>query len=127
MTSRNHATHYQRGNMWALQVAGRLRSLRREKKLGQNHIGEHLGISVSEISRLERGRRKIRVDQVGPWAKSLGYKAELIIWETETGEDPGLDDDSLLVLTEVAQTLPHLPGPAREALVNQMRIWRQAD
>ncbi len=114
-------------NMWALEVAGRLRSLRRAKKIGQEHIARYLGISVSEISRLERGLRGLRVDQVGLWAKSLGCKAELVIWETTDSENPGLDDDSLSVLREVAQSLPHLPGPARKALINQMRIWRQAD
>lgn len=101
--------------------------MRRSQRLGQEHIAKHLGISVSEISRLERGLRGLRVEQVGPWAKSLGCKAELVMWETTDGEDPGLDDSSLLVLREVAASLPHLPGPAREALVNQMRIWRQAD
>ncbi len=101
--------------------------MRRTRKLGQEHIAKHLGISVSEISRLERGLRGLRVEQVGPWAKSLGCKAELVLWETDIGDDPGLDESSLKVLKEVAASLPHLPGPAREALVNQMRIWRQAD
>ena len=101
--------------------------MRRALHLGQDHIARHLDVSVSEISRLERGLRSLRVDQLDPWAKSLGFRAEIVMWVDPAGEGSGVDEDSLKVLEEVAASLPHLPPRAREALINQMQIWRRGD
>ncbi len=115
-----------RATGWALEVAGRLKAIRRSQRARQPHIAEALDISVSEISRLERGLRGLRVAQIGPWAKSLGLNVEVLMWKDENVEGPGggISDDSRQILAEVAESLPHLPPPAREALVHQMRLWR---
>lgn len=114
--------------MWALNVASRLRTMRRVRKLGQEHVARFLDISVSEISRLERGVRGLRVEQLGPWARSLGSRAEVVFWDPITAaelENEGhLDEEALLILAEVAAALPHLSSPARRALSQQMRAWR---
>ncbi len=117
-----------RATGWALEVAGRLKALRRSQKARQPHIAEALDISVSEISRLERGLRGLRVAQLGPWAKSLGLNVEVLMWEDPnvTGPGGGIDEDSRRILMEVAESLPFLPPPARDALVHQMRLWRDA-
>jgi len=117
-----------RATGWALNVAKRLKGMRRAQRLRQPHIADALDISVSEISRLERGLRGLRVSQLGPWAQSLGCKVEIIMWDDADvdGTGGGVDDDSRLILTEVAESLPFLPPPAREALVHQMRLWRNS-
>ena len=113
---------------WALEVARRLKTMRRQQKLRQPHIAEALDISVSEISRLERGLRGLRVSQLGPWAKSLGQHVEVLMWTDHSpdGTGGGIDDDSRRILAEVAESLPFLPPPAREALMHQMKLWRDA-
>lgn len=114
--------------MWALNVAGRLRMMRRTRKLGQEHVARFLDISVSEISRLERGVRGLRVEQLGPWARSLGARAEVVFWDPithgELDDEGHLDEEALTILSEVAAALPHLSAPARRALSQQMRAWR---
>ena len=110
--------------MWSTKVASRLRVSRRSRKLGQQHVAEALEMSVSEVSRLERGVRGLRVDQLQPWARCLGQRVELVMWDDD-GAD-GWDHDSISLLAEVAKGLPHLPEPARAALREQMRIWTKA-
>lgn len=115
--------------MWALHVASRLRNLRKVRKLGQDHVARFLDISVSEISRLERGVRGLRVEQLGPWARSLGCRAEVVFWDpiaaSELEEEGHLDEEALSLLADVAAALPHLSAPARRALRQQMRAWRE--
>jgi transcriptional regulator with XRE-family HTH domain len=110
-----------------LDIAERLRELRRAKRIRQGHIAKNLDLSVSEISRIERGRRRLRVDQLAAWARCLGFRIELIFWEPARGQDLAitLSDDERRVLTEVAASLRHMPRPAREALVHEMALWRQ--
>jgi len=58
----------------------------------------------------------------------LGRNVEILMWEDGDVPGPGggIDDDSRRILAEVAESLPHLPPPAREALIHQMRLWREA-
>jgi hypothetical protein len=70
--------------------------------------------------------RSLRVDQIGPWADSLGLKVGIVVWEPTEPRMAGLDAAELRVLEEVAATLPHLPFQAREALMAQMKVWRGA-
>ena len=106
-----------------LDIANRLRLLRRAKRIRQSHVADDLGLSVSEISRIERGRRRLRADQVAKWAKSLGYRIEMVFWEST--EESSLDEESLQVLHQVASALKHMPKPARAALVHEMNLWRE--
>lgn len=119
--------------MWAIDIARRLRELRRGKKTGQEHVARALDISVSEISRLERGVRGLRVEQLGPWAKSLGCRVEMVMWQPPEnaagagGLDGRLDEESLGVLGQVAAALPYMPAPARAGLAHEMRLWIEAN
>jgi len=105
-------------------IASRLRSLRRAKRINQSYIAESLGLSVSEISRIERGRRRLRVDQLRTWAMSLGYGVELLFWET-TDDDSDIDDSARAVLQHVVAAIQYMPAPARQALIHEMNLWRQ--
>ena len=105
------------------EIAERLRRMRRTKKIKQSRVAHDLGLSVSEISRIERGRRRLRVDQLKTWAQSLRFRVEVLFWESDQALE--LDDESLDVLREVAASLPSMPGPARQALVHELRLWRE--
>jgi transcriptional regulator with XRE-family HTH domain len=117
------------------QVASRLRVMRRIQKAPQDVVAKAVGSSISAVSRLERGLRSLRVDQLVAWAGALGYRIDVVFWkptledETWDKEHPekamGLDDDCAAVLSEVAAALPHMPDPARKALVHEMRLWKE--
>src|SRR5688572_23057275 len=93
------------------QVAGRLRAFRRQQKAPQEVVATAVGSSVSAVSRLERGLRGLRVDQLVAWAGALGYRIDVVFWRPTTfaeqwdPEHPelamGLDDSCALVLSEV--------------------------
>jgi transcriptional regulator with XRE-family HTH domain len=94
-----------------------------------------VGTSVSAVSRLERGLRGLRVDQLVAWAGALGYRIDVVFWQPTTPaeqwdqEHPelamGLDDGCAAVLAEVASALPHVPEPARRALLHEMALWKE--
>ncbi|MEZ4235869.1 MAG: helix-turn-helix transcriptional regulator [Myxococcota bacterium] len=117
------------------QVASRLRVMRRVQKAPQDIVAKAVGSSISAVSRLERGLRSLRVDQLVAWAGALGYRIDVVFWKPTLAEeiwDPdhperamGLDDECAAVLSEVASALPHMPEPARKALVHEMRLWKE--
>ncbi len=102
----------------------------------QQRVAEALDLSVSAISRLERGIRGLRVEQLVAWAGCLGYRVEVVFYEPvlaseRVDADPdgvlsSLDDECAMLLSEVAATLRHMPGPARQALAHEMQLWREA-
>lgn len=49
-----------------------LRAIRHDRNLGQRDIADALDLSVSEVSKLERGKRRIRLDQLPDWCAALG-------------------------------------------------------
>ncbi|HHO54083.1 MAG TPA: XRE family transcriptional regulator [Deltaproteobacteria bacterium] len=117
------------------QVAGRLRKMRREQRAPQDVVAQAVGSSISAVSRLERGLRSLRVDQLVAWAGALGYRIDVVFWKPTLTEEEwdrehpesamGLDDDCAKVLSEVASALPHMPEVARKALVHEMRLWKE--
>lgn len=117
------------------QVAGRLRKMRREQRAPQDVVAQAVGSSISAVSRLERGLRSLRVDQLVAWAGALGYRIDVIFWKPTLAEEEwdrehpesamGLDDDCAKVLSEVASALPHMPEVARKALVHEMQLWKE--
>ncbi len=107
-----------------MDTASRLRSLRRAKRINQSFIANQLGLSISEISRIERGRRRLRVDQLRVWARSIGYRVEMVFWETGE-DDPDIDESARDVLQHVVAAIQYMPEPARKALIHEMDLWRQ--
>lgn len=116
------------------QIALRLRTMRRIQKAPQEVVAAAVGSSISAVSRLERGLRSLRVDQLVAWSGALGYRIDVVFWKPHTPAetwDPerpelamGLDDACAAVLAEVASALPHMPDPARKALVSKVSFWR---
>ncbi len=110
--------------MWSDTVAMRLRELRRGLGLGQDHVAAALEVSVSEVSRLERGVRGLRVEQLDAWARSLARNAEVVLWTRNGPRNVDhLPEEHLEVLELVASALPRMPPVAREALRQQMLVW----
>lgn len=117
------------------QIASRLRVMRRIQKAPQDVVAKAVGSSISAVSRLERGLRSLRVDQLVAWAGALGYRIDVVFWRPTIPEEiwdqdhpekaMGLDDDCAAVLSEVASALPHMPEPSRKALVHEMRLWKE--
>lgn len=114
-------------------IARRLKALRTEHRCNQATVARALGISPTAVSRLEWGRRRLRVDHLTAWAAALGYRVDVVIWGPTPPEKPSgarpeppptLDDECAEVLAEVASAIRHLPGPARLALIGDMREWR---
>lgn len=57
----------------------RLLAVRQERGIGQSVVAAALNLSVSEISRIERGKRRLFADRVGPWCAALGVQYEHVI------------------------------------------------
>ena len=122
--------------MFAERVAERLRRMRRSGGFRQQRVAEALDLSVSAISRLERGIRGLRVEQLVAWAGSLGYRVEVVFYEPvlpdegfdvdPDGSRSSLDDECAMLLSDVAATIRHMPGPARQALAHELQLWREA-
>jgi transcriptional regulator with XRE-family HTH domain len=117
------------------QVATRLKALRKQQKAPQEVVAAAVGTSISAVSRLERGLRGLRVDQLVAWAGALGCRVDVVSWKPTTATEQwdgghpelamGLDDGCAAVLAEVASALPHVPEPARRALVHEMALWKE--
>ena len=122
--------------MFAERVADRLKRMRKSAGYRQQRVAEALDLSVSAISRLERGIRGLRVEQLVAWAGCLGYRAEVVFYEPVAGsltghvdgatQESGLDEESSMILADVAAALPYMPPPARMALAHEMQLWREA-
>jgi transcriptional regulator with XRE-family HTH domain len=110
--------------------------MRRAQKASQEVVANGLNTSVSAVSRLERGLRSLRVDQLVAWAGALGYRVDIVFWKPGTPAeqwDPehieramGLDDACADVLSEVASGLNHMPAAKKRVLIERMRSWRGA-
>jgi transcriptional regulator with XRE-family HTH domain len=103
-------------------IGGRLRHLRADVGLGQGELASALGLSISAVSRLERGVRKLGINQLQRWSRALGHRVEIVFWRGGRNLTP----EETALLQEVAAALPHMPPPAREALQHEVRLWRAA-
>ena len=116
--------------MNARDIARKLRDLRIERGMSQAQIGHALDLSASQVSRIESGKRGLSIEQLGPWARVLGVRAELILWQP--GENEGgldamaghVDQEGMALLRQVAASVPHMSPPARAALSLVLQLWR---
>jgi transcriptional regulator with XRE-family HTH domain len=111
-------------------IARKLKELRLRRGLSQGEVGLAIGLSASQVSRIESGKRGLSIEQLGPWSEALGVRAELILWEpgnsgaglaTLAGR---LAEEDTALLRQVAASLPHMTGPARAALGLVLTLWR---
>lgn len=117
--------------MKATEIAAMFRDIRREKGLTQDHVARRIGLSVSQISRIEAGQRGLSIDRLGPWARSLGYRAEIVLWEAHPDIEKDLevlsgtlDNEAITVLRQLAATLPHMSPEATAAITHVLGLWR---
>ncbi|TNE91381.1 MAG: XRE family transcriptional regulator [Deltaproteobacteria bacterium] len=64
-----------------------LKDYRRRNDLRQSDVGERIGLSASEVSRIENGRRRFPLHLIDGWAEALGLRIEVAVLE---GEDAGV-------------------------------------
>ena len=94
--------------MTTLEVGKRIAALREGKMTGEQ-LGERLGISKSEISKIENGSRKL----------DIGYIALIAeIFEISLGELLGIERHGSLAMAARVMTYPN----GEEALASRQRI-----
>ena len=78
--------------------ADKLRSLRESNGLPQRVVAEMLGIDIPMYSRMERGERPIRREQIAVLAKALNVKESdlLTLWLADQVADVMKDDKELI-------------------------------
>lgn len=57
----------------------RIREMRQRRDLTQQEVAQGAGLSLTRYHRLEKGTRKLRVEDLGPLADALGCKPEDLI------------------------------------------------
>ena len=67
-------------------VGPRLRSLRQRRKVTLAALAEATGISVSTLSRLESGQRRLNLDQLLPLARAHGVPLDDLVGAPATGD-----------------------------------------
>lgn len=64
-------------------IAGNARAERARRRLRQIDVATHMGISVSSLSDLESGKRRVSVDEIVPLCLALGIGFEKLIREID--------------------------------------------
>ena len=60
-------------------IRRRLRALREERGLSLEAVARAAGMSVSTLSRLETGKRRLAVDHLAPLARALGTSVDALV------------------------------------------------
>ncbi|MCD8222673.1 MAG: helix-turn-helix transcriptional regulator [Clostridiales bacterium] len=68
-------------------MTSNIRKLRKERKLSQAELGEIIGVSQQIISRMERDRNRIEIDNLLSLADYFGVSTDYILAHRETGTD----------------------------------------
>lgn len=56
-----------------------LKEHRRRHDLRQSDVGDKIGLSASEVSRIENGRRRFPLHLVDQWAEALGLRIDVAV------------------------------------------------
>ena len=70
--------HNGHGSTWNA-FGGRVRELRRNRKLGLRELGRIAGVSYAFLSEIERGGRRASEDTIGKLAKVLNVSAKSLV------------------------------------------------
>lgn len=114
----------------------RLREVRERKGLTVDDVAERMGVSKSEISRLENGKRALLdFGKFEKWASSLGVRSELVLWEEGEFDDhaagfvellPEASPESVGIARDVVALWTHLSPDNRDTLIGLLGAWRRA-
>ena len=62
-----------------------LRERRRRLDMRQAEVGAQIGLSASEVSRIENGRRRFPLHLVDDWANALGLRIDVAVKTCDVG------------------------------------------
>jgi transcriptional regulator with XRE-family HTH domain len=62
-----------------------LRERRRLLDMRQSEVGARIGLSASEVSRIENGRRRFPLHLVDDWADALGLRIDVAVKSCDEG------------------------------------------
>lgn len=87
------------------QFGERIKHLREQKKLLQRQIAHQLNIDTPMLSKIERGERKAKKEQVSIFAKifSIDEKELLPLWLADQVYEVIKDEDTALKAIQVAE------------------------
>ena len=71
-----------------VRVGLRIRQLRRERRMSQAALGEHLGITFQQIQKYERGTNRISASMIYRTAKAFGVQPGDILPRTDAAPLP---------------------------------------
>lgn len=98
----------------------RLRDIRKRLKIRQKIVAAALNMSISEVSRIERGLRRLRTDQLEKWAESLGHSTVVLIID----DDPMLNEKEIALLETIASALQYMPVTTKDAMGMAAELWK---
>lgn len=93
------------------QLGAELRSVREEAGLSQDQLAAKLGLTRTQVSRIETGARSTGIDVVRRWYRECGY--ELDAAQVGTPEQA----------TSLALAVAHLPEGQLDAVIAVVRAW----
>lgn len=64
-------------------IGKHIQELRSDKRMSQEELGKMVSLDQTLISRIERNKRKVTVDELPKFAKALGVDAEDLLPEKE--------------------------------------------
>lgn len=62
-----------------------LKEYRQRNDLRQSDVGERIGLSASEVSRIENGRRRFPLHLVDEWVAALGLRLDVSVRVADEG------------------------------------------
>lgn len=99
--------------------------------MSQAQVGTALGLSASQVSRIESGKRGLSIEQLGPWARALGVRADLMLWQPDehprVASEPHAfeDTEATALMRRVATAIPSMSPRARAALRMVLELWQE--
>lgn len=65
---------------------------RKRLDMRQSEVGERIGLSASEVSRIENGRRRFPLHLLDDWASALGLRLDVAVRRCDAGGVNVLDE-----------------------------------
>src|SRR5690349_21945433 len=87
---------------------------REARRMSRSELVRRSLVSKQQLSRLENGAVRLRLDHLKPFANALGYSPEqILLWGRYPGTPPGGHIESSDVLRDEPRPAAFGPGPGR--------------
>jgi transcriptional regulator with XRE-family HTH domain len=113
-------------------IVHRLTQARLIRGLTQDELARKIGISSSQISRIESGKRGLAIDLLTAWAQALELEADFLLWNPLSDKEVGvaalvrtLDDDGVKMVRQLALALPEMSPPTRQMVLQILDLAGQ--